>query len=440
MKALGVRTFDRGLELSYLVQPDVPEILVGDPARLSQILTNLVGNAVKFTERGDVFVEVLRESERGGQVRLHFSVRDTGIGISTERQASIFDAFTQADSSTTRRYGGTGLGLTISRRLVGMMGGRIWLDSTPGVGSTFHFDALLSVGIAPKQPVSEDLDLSGMKVLVVDDNATNRRILEAQFNGWRMRPILAADARTALELLTRAADSEHPIELAVVDAQMPEVDGFSLIAEIRCDPRLAPMAVVVLTSGHRTGDSARCRELNVAMHLTKPVGRSELRKAVARAMGSERQAKPLPRPNQPVVDRYPGLHILLAEDNRVNRLVAVRLLEKRGHTVVAAVNGREALDRLDRSVFDLVLMDVQMPEMDGFEATAALREKEAATGRHIPVIAMTAHAMQGDRERCLAAGMDGYLSKPVSGENLFSTIERVLAEVASKSATLLHQD
>ena len=429
MKALGVRTFDRGIEFTYWVHPEVPEALIGDPGRLGQVLTNLVGNAVKFTERGEISVEVARESESGGQVRLHFTVWDTGIGIPAERHAGIFDAFNQGDNSTTRRYGGTGLGLTISRRLVAAMGGRIWLDSTPGVGSTFHFDALFSLGSPSNQPIPEGLDFSGMAVLVVDDNASNRRILEAQLTGWNMRPVLAVDAPTALDLLTQAADSERPFRLALVDAQMPEADGFSLIAEIRRDPRLRPMAVVVLTSGHRTDEARHCRELNVAVQLTKPIGRSELRKAIAQVMGKEQQAVSQPWCNQPIADRHSGLHILLAEDNPINRLVAVRLLEKRGHTVVVAVNGRDALEKLDQDCFDLVLMDVQMPEMDGFEATAMLRENERATGYHVPVLAMTAHAMQGDRERCLAAGMDGYVSKPVNVDNLFSTIERALAEV-----------
>ena len=348
MKALGVRASEQGLELNYALQPEVPEVLVGDPNRLSQVFNNLVGNAVKFTEHGEVFVEVVWESERDGQVCLHFSVRDTGIGIPAEKQAAIFDAFAQADSSTTRRYGGTGLGLTISRRLVEKMGGRIWVDSAPGAGSTFHFTALFGVGRAPAQPPPQVLDLSGR--------------------------------------------------------------------------------IVVLTSAGQTGDVAHCQELNVAAHLIKPVGCSELRKAVVQVLGNQPHAPP--RPSSPSPDRYPSLHILLAEDNRVNQLLAVRLLEKRGHTVVAADNGRNALEEIERGSFDLVLMDVQMPEMDGFEATAALRDKQKTMDRHLPVIAMTAYAMQGDRERCLATGMDGYISKPIHAEELFATIERVLAGLA----------
>jgi two-component system sensor histidine kinase/response regulator len=433
IKALGVQAYERGLELNCSVQPDVPEVLIGDPGRLNQILINLVGNAVKFTEHGEIFVEVARELESDGRIRLHFSVRDTGIGIPAEKQAGIFESFTQADSSTTRRYGGTGLGLTISRRLVEIMGGRIWMDSAPGSGSTFHFTALFGVGRAPVQPPPEDLDLSATMVLVVDDNPTNRRILEAHLTAWHMQPILAADARTALDLLTHAADAGHPFLLAIVDAQIPETDGFALVAEIRGDPRLARMAILVLTSAAQKGETARCRDLHVAAHLIKPVGRSELRKAIVQALGNGRQAPPQPRSSLPAVERYPSLHILLAEDNPVNRMLAVRLLEKRGHAVVTAVNGRDALQKVECGSFDLVLMDVQMPEMDGFEATAALRNQEKTTGRHLPVIAMTAYAMQGDREHCLAAGMDGYVVKPVNAADLFATIERVLAEVGSRA-------
>ena len=436
MKALGVRAFERGLDLNYSVQPDVPEVLIGDSGRLSQILNNLVGNAVKFTERGEVLVEATRESESDGRLCLHFRVRDTGIGIPQEKQATIFDAFTQADSSTTRRYGGTGLGLTISRRLVEMMGGRIWLESASGAGSTFHFTAVFGVGSEPLPSEPEHVDLSGTLVLVVDDNATNRRILEAHLSAWHMQPILAADAHAARDLLTDAANAGQPFPLALVDAQMPETDGFALIAEIQRNPRLSGMAILVLTSAATKGDAARCRDLHVAAHLIKPVGRSELRSAIVQALGNGRQAPPQPRSCPSAAERYTGLDILLAEDNRVNRMVAVRLLEKRGHTVVSAVNGRDALEKIGRGSFDLVLMDVQMPEMDGFEATSALRDLEKTAGGHLPVIAMTAYAMQGDRERCLAAGMDGYISKPINGADLFVTIERTLSRVPPESPQL----
>jgi len=278
--------------------------------------------------------------------------------------------------------------------------------------------------------------LSGKAVLVVDDNATSRRTLEAQLAAWHMQPILAADARTALELLAHAADAGRPFSLGVVDAQMPDTDGFTLIEEIRRDPRLARTALIVLTSVGQGGAAARCRELSVAAQLMKPVGRAELRQAILQALMMEPRTKPQAQAVLQEAERRPCLHVLLAEDNPINRMVAIRLLEKRGHEVAVAVNGREALEKLEHGSFDLVLMDVQMPEMDGLEATAALRDKEMTTGEHIPVIAMTAHAMQGDRERCLAAGMDGYVAKPFNARDTFATIERVLAEVGSRNAAL----
>jgi len=424
MKALGLRAFQKGLELTYALQPAVPEVLIGDADRLSQILNNLVGNAVKFTGSGEVSMEVATEWERHGRVCLHFAVLDTGIGIPGEKQATVFDAFSQADGSTTRRYGGTGLGLTICRLLVDMMGGRIWLESIAGAGSTFHFTAVFGLGGAPDAPAPLDVDLTGMLALVVDDNATARRVLEAQFTNWHMQPILAPDARTALDLLTHAADAGHPFPLTVVDAQMPETDGFALVAAIRCNPGLARMPIIVLTSPGLHAAAARCRELEVPV-LLKPVGRSELRDAIFRVLGKERPAQ-LP-PSAPSANH--SLNILLAEDEPVNRMLAVLLLESQGHSVIAVDNGRDALDEVNRGSFDLVLTDVQMPEMDGFELTAALRDKERTNGRHLPVIAMTAHAMQGDRDRCLAVGMDDYTAKPIDAAELFATIERVIAKV-----------
>ena len=436
MKSFGARAFQRGLELNYSVQAQVPEILVGDPGRLNQILTNLVGNAIKFTEYGEVFVEVVQESEADGQVCLHFSVRDTGIGIPVEKQAGIFDAFTQADSSTTRRFGGSGLGLTISRRLVGMMGGRIWLESVAAAGSTFHFTAVFGVGRASEQAGAQVQDLSGEVVLVVSDNTTSRRVLQTQLESWSLQPVVTADDRVAHGLLTQAADAGQPFSLAVLDAQVRDAGRLSLIGEIRRDARIAHTAIIVLSSAGQKGDFAGCQEPNVEQYLTKPVGCSELRRAIVQALGRERQAVPEAPNSTPATERCACLRVLLAEDNPVNRLLAIRLLQKRGHEVMVAVNGKDAMEQLGRGTFDVVLMDVQMPEMDGFEATAALRKRERVTGGHIPVIAMTAYAMQGDRERCLAAGMDGYLGKPIDAGQLFSTIERVLAEVESRNVPL----
>ena len=436
LKALGVRAFERRLELNYAVLPEAPEVLIGDANRLSQILNNLIGNAIKFTEQGEIFVEVARESERDGRVCLHFSVRDSGIGIAAGKQATIFDAFAQADSSISRRYGGTGLGLTISRRLVELMGGRIWLDSVPGAGSTFHFTARFGVGRAFEHPELQDPDLGGRMVLVINHNAVGRRILEEQLTACHLRPIPAESARIALDLLTQAANAGRPFPLALVDAQMPDTGGFTLVEQIRRDPRLRRTAIIMLTAGGLMGNAARCRELNVAACLIKPVGRAELKKAVARVLRNEPEAPPQTLPFTLSADRQTSLHILLADDNPVNRTLAARLLGKRGHTVVVAVNGRNALEELESGSFDLVLMDVQMPEMDGFEATATIRDKEKTTGRHLPVIAMTAHAMQGDRERCLAIGMDGYVTKPINAGDLFATIERTMAEAGSRKVLL----
>jgi len=436
MKALAPRAHQKGLELNCHVHSEVPDVVVGDPGRLRQILVNLVGNAIKFTERGEVTVQVERESQAGGSAKLHFSVRDTGVGIPREKQATVFEPFTQADGSTTRRYGGTGLGLSISRRLVEMMGGHIWVDSTPGQGSTFHFTARFGVGkpleeVAPAQEPS----LADVRVLVVDDNATNRRILEEMLQSWHMKPTLVEDAHVAMSRLERALEDGTPFRLVLTDVNMPEMDGFALVERIRRNPRLAGAAIVMLTSGGQRGDAARCRELGVAAYLSKPVGQSELFDAIVRVVSTP-QAEAAPTALITRHSLHEGkrkFHVLLAEDNAVNQKLAVRLLEKQGHRVMVAANGRQALAALNQEKFDVVLMDVQMPEMDGFEATAAIRQREQSTGQHLPIIAMTAHAMQGDRERCLAAGMDGYISKPIQARQLFE----VLDEKASPAAVEL---
>ncbi|MGO9129259.1 MAG: response regulator, partial [Bryobacteraceae bacterium] len=347
-------------------------------------------------------------------------------------QTGIFDAFSQADSSTTRRYGGTGLGLTISRRLVEMMGGRLWLESTPGKGAAFHFTVWLGKGDQTKRAKPEPADLAGLPVLVVDDNFTNRRILEEMLAAWRLKPVLAESAREAMSQLEKALDAGLPFPLVLVDANMPEMDGFALVEQIRRNPGLAGAIIMMLTSAGQTGDAARCRELGVARYLIKPIGQSELLDAILQAVGSEPEAvAPPAQPSihQPLQQRLRGLRILLAEDNPVNQKLVVRLLEKRGQNVQTAGNGREALEKLKEADFDLVLMDVQMPVMGGFEATAAVREGEKGTGRHIPILALTARAMKGDRERCLAAGMDGYIGKPIRLEELFEQIEALIPSV-----------
>jgi signal transduction histidine kinase/CheY-like chemotaxis protein len=428
-RALAMRAHSKGLELTCDFQPGVPEAIVGDPTRLQQVIVNLIGNAIKFTERGEVALEVALDSSAGERVALHFTVRDTGVGIPPEKQKSIFEAFTQADASTTRRFGGTGLGLTISSCLVGMMDGRIWVESEPDHGSRFHFTAQFGVGEArAEQPGSvERLRLLGVSALIVDDNATNRRILADTLLRWGMQPTCVTGGKEALEALGQAAAQGSPFPLVLSDVQMPEMDGFELADRIRRNPALAGVTIMMLTSGAQREDAARCRELGVACHLTKPIRQVELRAAIVRALGGSpvkaQRESPAALPESR--EGRAGLRVLVAEDNAVNQQLARRLLEKRGHTVILAGNGLEALASLVRDSFDVVLMDVQMPEMDGFEATAAIREKEKATGQHLAIIAMTAHAMKGDRERCLAAGMDGYVSKPVQPRELFEALAGV---------------
>ena len=437
VKAFAVRAHQKGLELVLHTAPELPVGVAGDPTRLRQILINLIGNAIKFTEHGEVVVAVETASRCAQEVELHFSVADTGLGIPPEKQQVIFEAFTQADASMTRKYGGTGLGLAISSRLVRMMGGRIWVESEPGKGSTFHFTARFGLLATPtlKRAPAKHASLQGLRVLVVDDNATNRRILEGVLEYFEMTPVLVDGGLAALAALHEAKRVGDPFPLVLTDAQMPGMDGFTLVERIREDPSLAGATIMMLTSSGQRGDAARCRELGVAAYLTKPIGQADLLEALLRVLGSRSQAVDRPR----LVTRHSlresrrQLRVLLAEDNPVNRQLAIRLLEKRGHTVVAAHNGQEAVALLDNpaaGAFDAVLMDVQMPEMDGFQATALIREKEKATGRHLPIIAMTAHALKGDRERCLAAGMDGYIAKPIHPNELFDTIDALVTAPA----------
>jgi signal transduction histidine kinase/DNA-binding response OmpR family regulator len=429
MQAMGFRAHQKNLELVYEVAPDVPEALVGDPGRLRQILVNLVGNAIKFTEKGEVVVtveEIAQEKEEKTQgVALKFSVRDTGIGIAAEKQSTIFDAFSQADSSMARQHDGTGLGLTISRRLVELMGGHIWVESEPGRGSTFHFTVLvgqqklLGAHPAPVQPEY----LRELRALIVDDNYTNRRVLEGLLTRWGMRPEAADGGEAGLQALHAAKSAGHPFSLVLLDGHMPGMDGFMVADIIRKDPSLAGATIMMLTSAGRVGDAARCRELGISAYLVKPIRQGELLDAICAVL---QKAAPQ-RPDQLVTshtlrqDRRRN-RILLAEDNSVNQKLAMRLLEKRGFAVTVVGDGRAAVDACEKSHFDAILMDVQMPEMDGLRATAAIREREKSTARHIPIIAMTAHALKGDQERCLAAGMDAYLSKPIRTAELFKIL------------------
>jgi signal transduction histidine kinase/CheY-like chemotaxis protein len=429
LKTLAPRAHEKGLELNCQIGPEVPEIVVGDPSRLRQVLLNLVGNAIKFTEQGEVTVEVAVEPAEAECTMLRVSVTDTGIGIPADRQEAIFEAFVQGDGSTTRRHGGSGLGLTVSRRLVEMFGGRLWLESEAGKGSTFHFTARFRAGRQRERVVPlAAAKLEGVSALVVDDNRTNRRILAQMLTIWRLKPTLVEEARSGLCRLKEAAEAGTPYGLVLVDSIMPEVDGFTLVRQIREDPQLATTTIMMLTSGGRHGDAARCRELGVAAYLTKPIGQAELLNAILQVMGTkpdaaEQSATLVTRHS--VREHAKGLQILLAEDNLVNRTLAVRLLEKHGHVVEVATDGREALRKYEAGRFDLILMDVQMPEIDGFEATASIRKLEKTTGAHVAIMAMTAHALTGDRERCLAAGMDGYISKPFRVEELLKEMESI---------------
>ena len=442
---LAVRAHTKGLELACDVSPDVHQALIGDPGRLRQIVVNLVGNAIKFTEQGEVLVIVRTESETDDESRLHFAVRDTGIGVPEEKQESVFEAFAQADSGTTRKYGGTGLGLAISSRLVQRMGGRIWVESpnprsvpggpqsgVGGPGSAFQFTARFgkqkaaSSSVKPMAPEQ----LAAMPVLVVDDNAANRRILVEMLTRWRMKPTAVDGAASAFAALDHAAARGQSFPLVLLDVQMPDVDGFAVAEHIKQRSELADTTIIMLTSVGVRGHVGRCRQLGIDAYLTKPVKPSDLFDAILTVLGIRAQGHEL----QPVITRHSlregrrRLRMLLAEDNVFNQRLATAMLGKRGHTVVVACNGKEVLPALEQDSFDLILMDVQMPEMDGFETTAAVREREKKTGEHIPIIAMTAHAMKGDRERCLDAGMDGYVSKPIRPERLFSEIGSLVGD------------
>ena len=427
-KALAIRAAEKGIELACDISPDVPEWLLGDAGRLRQVLLNVLGNAIKFTTDGEVVLRVNVEHADQLRTRLRFSVSDTGIGIPPEKQQQIFHAFTQADSSTTRRYGGTGLGLAIALRLVELMDGRMWVESEVGRGSTFHFTAAFArphapaIGSDARQPKA----LDGLRVLVVDDNETNRRILEAMLGSWHMKPDTVSDARSAMARLRDASPTEQ-FHVVVSDTQMPRVDGFALARRIKRDPRLRDVRVVLLTSAGRSGDAERCRRIGVDASLTKPVKHSDLLDTLATLVGvtiRRVRARSAPHARAQWLDR--PLHILVAEDNPVNRKLVTTLLQKRGHTVKAVENGREAvasIQKVKSPGFDVVVMDLQMPEMGGLEATRTIRANESPDAPRLPIVALTAHAMQGDRERCLEAGMDGYLSKPIDVDELIATLE-----------------
>ena len=426
LRTLVLRAEEKELELLCDIAPELPTIIRGDPTRLRQILFNLLGNAIKFTPEGQVALTAEVERHEDGDGILHFTVADSGIGIAKDKQALIFDAFAQADTSTTREFGGTGLGLTITSRLVAMMGGEIWVNSEPGKGSEFHFTARVSVGdtLASQPPAGlPEGMLRGIRVLVVDDNQTNRRILDRLLTRWGMRVVCVESGQMALVELNSARASGNPYRLILTDMHMPNMDGFRLVEQIRETPDLATATIMMLSSAGRRGDMARSQKLGLSASLTKPVRQNELRDAIARVLDRRQAQAEAARVPAPGVERravVPGtaLEILLAEDNAVNQRLTTRMLEKRGHRVTVVSNGQEAVELLERSSYDLVLMDVQMPLLDGIAATTLVREREKDIGIHQPIVALTAYAVKGDQDRCLAAGMDGYLAKPIRPEEL----------------------
>ena len=434
LKTVALRAHQKQLELACDIDASVPELALGDANRLRQVLLNLVGNSIKFTARGEVVVTARTESEDGAQPLLRFSVRDTGIGIPADRQQLIFSPFVQADSSTTRQYGGTGLGLTISTRLVSMMGGRIWVDSEVGKGSEFHFTIALN-GAASSQSLAPatSSSLHDVRVLVVDDNATSLRILAETLTRWGMRPVAAESAADALGRFDACAREGKPIRLVLSDLDMAAMDGLALIERLRERAETSATPVMMLTSARQSEDAARCRSLGVTRYVVKPIRANELREVLSNAL-MQATAPDTTQRAAKVTTREHGLSILLAEDNAVNQLVMQRLLVKRGHRVTIAATGKAAIEALERDAFDLVFMDVQMPELDGFEATREIRRRERDGRARISIVALTAHAMSGDRERCLESGMDGYMSKPVNPRELDGVLEAFGEAARSRAA------
>jgi CheY-like chemotaxis protein/nitrogen-specific signal transduction histidine kinase len=427
IQSLANSAHKKGLELNLRVDSDVPSELVGDPNRLRQVLLNLAGNAIKFTELGEVSVTVAVDASSETEARLRFSVRDTGVGISPEQQGKLFRPFEQADSSTTRRFGGTGLGLAISARIVQLMGGEIRIDSQLGAGSTFHFAVQFAKPVQPPASVPADgvENLADASILIVDDNATSRSNLQEMASCWQMPAELAGSGSAALERLAEATHAGRPFRLLLLDEEMPGMNGVEVLPQML--PICANMncaTIMMLTSNGAASSTAQCRQLGVTTFLTKPIRRSELLAAIRKELGTappETAAKAI----SPAWARaQSSLRILVAEDNLVNQAVAVAMLGKMGHQVTLANNGLQAMALSSKAEFDLILMDVQMPEMDGFEATRQIRGRELGNGRHIPIIAMTANAMGGDRDRCVASGMDDYISKPISGRSLAEAISR----------------
>jgi PAS domain S-box-containing protein len=430
-----VRAHRKGLELLANILPDVPDNLIGDPTRLRQVILNLIDNAIKFTEKGMVVLHVECDFLTREKAYLHFAVTDTGIGIPEEKQKMIFDAFSQVDSSMTRKYGGTGLGLSISSQLVEIMGGRIRLESKSGVGSAFHMEipfALPASGFVPFRP-SGPTSLIGVRTLVIDDNYVNRRILQGILINWDMMPTLAESGLEGLNKLRKAADAGTPFDLVLLDAMMPEIDGFSVAQKIHSDPAIAKVKIILLTSADVSQCQLRCEKVDIRHYLMKPVKQADLHEMITQVLAQQEELNtnsPAPPPKE--ARRKPMLEmpspaagsvsVLLAEDNPTNQCVATSLLRRRGYEVLTANNGKEALEAYRSRHFDLILMDVQMPEMNGLEATIAIRKLEKSTNRHIPIIALTAHSMESDRVQCLAAGMDAFISKPLNVHEFFAIV------------------
>ncbi len=429
-KAFALRAHKKHLELLTEVAADCPPFLQGDPTRLRQILFNLLGNAIKFTRQGEIVIRVA-PVQTGNQACLQFSVTDTGIGIPVEKQKLIFEAFSQVDASTTRRFGGTGLGLAIATRLVDLMAGKIWVESQPGSGATFYFTIPLLPETASAQPIPSAAwkELAGIRALIVDDNASNRRILEHLLNKVQVHTASVTDGESALRELARAQAEKNPYRLLVLDCQMPAMDGLETARRVEEGSGLIASTVMMLTSDDCSGAIAECRNLGIKEYVIKPVRETELLAAIQRALTETAVEKPTRNQELSADADTRALRILVAEDNRINQKLAARLLECRGHSVTIAENGKKAVTLASEQAFDLILMDVQMPEMDGMEATAAIRRLEAGTSRHIPIVAMTAHSMKGDEERCLRAGMDAYLSKPIKTTELFRLVKSFIGEV-----------
>jgi len=424
LKALALRASEKQLELICHIPMSLQEVLIGDPSRLRQVIVNLVSNAIKFTEEGEVVVAVGIQSQAAGEVCLRFDVSDTGIGIPIEKQQSIFEAFSQADGSTTRKYGGTGLGLAISTQLVDLMGGTIRVDSEEGRGSTFVFTSRFAVreGALQTYKFTTQPNLEGLRVLVIDDHAINRRIFEEFLCTWGLQPTLASSGREGLDEMKRSSDLGVPFALVLLDFHMPDLDGLMVAEKIRENPEFAAVPIMLLSSTEHHNSADNFERLGIKTRLAKPIRPAELLEAINKSFGGSRKNEQitLSLPVRSTSERR--LAVLLAEDNRINQRLVVRILQKEGHIVTVAETGRDAVAEYRRQPFDIVLMDVQMPDMNGYEATAIIREIERTTGIHTSIVAMTAHALNGDRERCIDAGMDGYISKPAKPKDLLQAI------------------